>query len=436
MLEYFKNITNLIFIVINVLIILFYIYIKTRKKISDNHYANTIAYVKYNLKYLISVFAKIRAGKTSFVNGVVLLKEKELEERCLKEMMDIIDFLPNVDFSVLNAVLDEICDNDDIFYKNWDKMTRNAFYVCDIKDGVINDFINCKSIYELIHKYIECYYVITRRGVYVYSKNWRYSFNSNKPSVYLSDNTLNIKDVALNKEFYLRNWSIVIEDELSLSRGNILSNSKIAKDTGKKELKALWGQIFEETVVYFSIKQRYEDEISSDRRLYTNYINLEDRKIYNDYTFFIKYFQFRKILIELKNKIKFFFKKKIRFKKYKEYINYESYRISIDSKIREKESIFNNAIRFFKSLAWVNIDITEYDRLEDIDKKELGTKHKLTLPLRDTIGNYDTHDYKFIRDILNQLSNVLYTKENSYFKSVETRINMSDFLFEHIKERR
>ena len=47
MLAYFKNITNLILIVVNALIVLFYIYIKTRKKISDNHYANTIAYVKY-----------------------------------------------------------------------------------------------------------------------------------------------------------------------------------------------------------------------------------------------------------------------------------------------------------------------------------------------------------------------------------------------------
>lgn len=388
------------------------------------------------MKYLISVFAKIRAGKTSFVNGIVGLKERELEERCLNEMLEIIDFLPNVDFSVLNAVLDEICDNDDVFYKNWDRMTRNAFYVCDIKDGVINDFINCKSIYEVIHKYIECYYVITRRGIYVYSKNWRYSFNNGKPSVFLSDNTMNIKDVVISNEFYLRNWSIVIEDELSLSRGNILSNSKTAKDTGKKELKALWGQIFEETVVYFSIKQRYEDEISSDRRLYTNYISLESREIYNDYGFFIRYFEFRKFLIELRSKILFFFKRRIRRKKYKEYINYEAYRISTESKIREKESIFNNAIRFFRSLAWVNIGITEYERLEDIDKKELGIKNKLTLPLRDTIGNYDTHDYKFIRDILNQLSNVLYTKNNSYFKSVETRIKMSDFLFDHIKEKR
>lgn len=423
-------------LVISLIIILIYAYIKTRKKISDNNYGKTIAYVKYNLKYLISVFAKIRAGKTSFVNGIVGLKERELEERCLNEMLEIIDFLPNVDFSVLNAVLDEICDNDDVFYKNWDRMTRNAFYVCDIKDGVINDFINCKSIYEVIHKYIECYYVITRRGIYVYSKNWRYSFNNGKPSVFLSDNTMNIKDVVISNEFYLRNWSIVIEDELSLSRGNILSNSKTAKDTGKKELKALWGQIFEETVVYFSIKQRYEDEISSDRRLYTNYISLESREIYNDYGFFIRYFEFRKFLIELRSKILFFFKRRIRRKKYKEYINYEAYRISTESKIREKESIFNNAIRFFRSLAWVNIGITEYERLEDIDKKELGIKNKLTLPLRDTIGNYDTHDYKFIRDILNQLSNVLYTKNNSYFKSVETRIKMSDFLFDHIKEKR
>lgn len=432
-LDYFKNIINLILLALVIMIILIYLFIKTRKKISDNNYNKTVFYVKYNLKYLISVFAKIRAGKTSFVNGVVGLKERELQEKCLNEMLEIIDFLPNVDFSVLNAVLDEICDNDDIFYKNWDRMTRDAFYVCDLKDGVINDFINCKSIYEIMHKYIEDYYVITRRGIYVYSKSWRYSFNFNKSNEFLSDNTMNIKDVVLTNEFYLRNWSIVIEDEISLSRGNILSNSKTAKDTGKKELKALWGQIFEETVVYFSIKQRYEDEISSDRRLYTNYLSLEDRKIYNDYNFFIKYFTLRKNIIEIKSKIAFFFKKKLRRKKYKEYINYEAYRLSLESKIRQKESKFNNAIRFFKSLAWVNIELIEYNKMEDIDKKELGVKHKLTLPLRDTIGNYDTHDYKFVRDILNQLSNVLYTKNNSYFKDVDTRFKMGAFLFEHKK---
>lgn len=432
--EYLLNYTNIILFFALILMLFSYLPIFIKRKSIDFKLDKTRDYVKYNLRYLISVFAKIRAGKTSTVNGLVHIKERELYETCLNQMLDIIDFLPHVDFYKLNLALDKICVSDDSFYCKWNDMTIEAFELCHIKDGIVNDFINCKSVYEIIHRYIECYYVVMYRGIYVYSKNWRYSFASGMHSRFLSDNTMNIKDVCITHEFYLRNWSIVIEDELSLNRGNILSNSKVAKDTGKKELKALFGQIFEETVVYFGIKQRNDDEISSDRKLYTNYLSLESRKIISNYSFFIKYFEFRKKILELRYRFCYFIVSNIARNIKSEYGKFDSYKFTTKCRYRFKAKKFDNAIRFFKSLATVRVDLIEYERIEDVGKKELGEKHVLYLPLRETIGNYDTHDYRFVMDILNDMSHVLFSAENSYFKSMDNKLMMASFLFEHSKD--
>ncbi len=429
--NYLLNYSNLILFSLIIIFLTFYIFLKIKHKIKDYHLDKTRDFVKNELKYLVTVFANVRAGKTSTVNGLVHVKERELYETCLNQMLETIDFLPHVDFFKLNQALDEICVSDDSFYQEWHNMTVRAFELCNIKDGIVNDFINCKSVFEIIYKYIECYYVVMYRGIYVYSKNWRYSFASGMHSRYLSDNTMNIKDVCITHEFYLRNWSVVMEDELSLIRGKILSNSKMAKDTGKKELKALWGQIFEETVFYFSIKQRNDDEISSDRALYTNYVSIERRKIITDYSLFIKYFEFRKKLLELRYRFCYFFKSNIVRSIKKKYGKFDSYKFTVRCKYRFKAKRFDNAIRFFKSLAVVKLKIIGYTRIEDVGKTEAGEERIIYLPLRETIGNYDTHDYRFIRDMLDKMSDVLSSKENSYFKTDAIKNNMASFLFEH-----
>ncbi len=428
---YWLNVSNILLLVLDSILIILYLVIKFRKKLNDYNLEKTEYWVKNNLKYLVSVFANVRAGKTSTVNGLVHVKERELYETCLNQMLETIDFLPHVDFFKLNQALDEICVSDDSFYQEWHNMTVRAFELCNIKDGIVNDFINCKSVFEIIYKYIECYYVVMYRGIYVYSKNWRYSFASGMHSRYLSDNTMNIKDVCNTHEFYLRNWSVVMEDELSLIRGKILSTSKTAKDTGKKELKALWGQIFEETVFYFSIKQRNDDEISSDRALYTNYLSIEKRKVITDYSFFIRYFEFRKKLLELRYRFCYFFKSNIIRSVKKEYGKFDSYKFTVRCKYRSKAKRFDNAIRFFKSLAVVKLKITEYERIEDVGKNDSGETRVIYLALRETIGNYDTHDYRFVREMLEKMSNVLSSKENSYFKDEDTMNNMASWLYEH-----
>lgn len=429
--QYLNNYTNIILLCVCVVLILLYFFIKIKIKVVDYHVDKTIDFINNDLKYLVSVFAKIRAGKTSFVNAIAHYKEEQLYKECMQFMFDTINLLPNTDFYNVNLFICDYCSNDDSFYSNWEKIVLELINKYNIKDGIVNDFINCKSVYEVLVKYVECYYVCFYRGIYVYTKNWRYSFYSNTNSVYLDDEAMSIKETINNHNFNIRNWSIIIEDELSLIRGNILSNSKNAKDNGKKEFKSLFGHIFEETVYYYSIKQRNDDEISSDRNLYTNYVCLENRKVINVYSLFIAFFDFKRRLLLFRYKLYYLIKKFFNKKFEDKYCEFDAYIFSTECKFRKKSKRYDNAVRFFKSLGIVKVKLTEYERLSDVGKKDYGNIHYVYFPLRYSIGNYDTHEYKFVRDMLYAISENCNIEDNSYFKNDNIKNKMASFIYDH-----
>lgn len=437
--EYFINIINLVLIFVSAVLLSLYAYIKAKMRKSSRNKMNTYFIIDKVIGFLLSIFSKIRKGKSSTGNAIINTKEIQLMQKCNGRMEEIISLFPKVDFYIINRIIDSLALNDEVFYSKQEEITKMIVKELDIENRMYNDFIKCKTLYERIEEYIECYYILNYRGIYVYSKTWRYSYVTRLTSKYLTDNTMEVKDIKVNKEFYLRKYSIVFEDELSLTKGNILSHSKAEKDKGRKEIKVLFGQIFQETVYYISIKQRSADEISNEKYLYTNYLYIQDRKVYNDFSLFIKYYTFRNSLWLFKYKVKYIFYVLCHlFRKRKDLDSY----LLCKKRYRKKKYYFDTCLRYFNSLAIVDISVRDYDSYDDIGKENTPThkryeEYVLTFDLRDTIGNFDTHEFKLLYPVLNALSNVYDSKYNTGYKSKRLVMEQALFLFDKwLKEER
>lgn len=410
------------------IIISMYYFIKRKVRVSNKNQSMTNFLIANKFGYLISFFASIRAGKTSTANGVMHSLEMVLMQKCISKMNEIISYFPKVAFTNVDRYIDSLNYDTDEFYSRLDQIVNDVMELFDIENAMYNNFISCKTTKSYIEEYIECYYIRVYRGIEVYSKTWRYSYVTRKTSKYLSNETMEIKDIMIAKEFYLHKYSIVYEDELSLYKGNILSNSKNEKNKGRKELKVLFGQVFEETCYYISVKQRSDDEISNEKYLYTNYLFIKERKVYNDYMPLIRYFSFRKNI--LNGWYGFVYRLASVFKRKIEFVSW------LDSKFayKRKRYFYDSLIRYFRSLAMVDVEIRDYDRFDNIGKENTDTqkyeKYVLTFALRDTIGNYDTYEFKFLRKILDTLSEVYDNGANTSCKGSDLMIEQGLFIFD------
>ena len=435
-LEYLKNITNIIIIIIAVTLIGLYYFVKIKI-----HYSNESKLATYyaiaEKGFMVSIFSKIRKGKSSTANGYINTKELQLMAQAMDMINTVINLFPRIDFALLNSLILNMNLNDEMFYSNQSGLTKELMRACGIENSLYNDFINCKTIEEWLDEYIEAFYVVNIRGIYVYSKTWRYSYVTRLTSKYLSDSTMEIKDVMIKEEFYLRKYSIVYEDELSLYKGNILSCSNQEKNKGRKEIKVLLGQIFKETVYYISVKQRSDDEISNEKFLYTNYLYIKDRKIRNDYNLLIYFFNFKNAFLDFRYRSYFFF-----YHLFRRRIDYDTWILGVSCKYRRKKYNNDVVIRYLRSLAVVDVLVYDYDTFNDIGKENSSSyqryqEHVFTFNLRDTIGNYDTHEFKIILPILQAISTIYDVCDNTYYKSKELIIEQVLFLFEkYIKNQR
>ena len=427
--KYLCNVSNLIFLLVIITLMGLYCFIRFKMNRSTKNRLNTYFKIKENLGFLTSIVSAVRSGKSSLSNALINIKEMQLMELCNAQMEKIISMFPYVDFHLINAYIDSLKPTDELFYSKQEEILKSLVRKLNIKNFMYNDFINCKTLYEYIADYIECYYILFYRGIYVYSKTWRYSYVTRMTSKYLSDETMEIKDIMIQREFYLRKYSIVFEDELSLTRGNILSHSNYEKNKGRKDIKILFGQIFKETVYYISVKQKSGDEISNERQLYTNYFYIKDRKIYNTFSIFIKLFETRKKFLYCRYQLYYFFYRI--FKTKKEF----NYWCTEHLNFRKNKFYFDCSLRYFRSLATVDYLIYDYDKFENIGKENTESykrynEYLLTFDLRDTIGNYNTYEYGLLMPLLNSLSKVYDTKFNTGYKSKELIMNQALFLFD------
>lgn len=415
---------SVIFLLFNIPILVSLIQIK----INNKRVSRCIGDVS-SLGQSISIIAPIRKGKTRFLNGLTNLYENNFLYRIIKEMEDCKRVFHFLDFNIIdNYLLSAYNQSDDLSFWYRKAVFENLISILKLNDGIYNDFINNKSIYQLFYRYCDDFYILYFRKCFVVSKNSMYSFVTKTFSKYLYDETLNINEVIENKCFYLERYLVVCYDEKSLDRGNILSNSKVEKMRGRKELTALCGQIFEETTYFISVKQAADDEEISERRLIVSNLWLKDSVITNDLYFCVAPFMLLRRMLYLRYLI--FYKLNIHYRiKYK---GFDHYIASNRCKFRFKDLRLKHYIDYIRSQAVCNNLIYNYAFSADVGKKneELYEEKVFAFPLKFCIGCYDTHEYRFLLDMLSKMSEVSFASvpRLGFFKTSQIKTTMSEFL--------
>ena len=379
-----------------------------------------------NLGYLISVDAPIRKGKTSMSNGIIHFLELIKQSQCMSELNDIVNKLYYLDFLTINSFISNYLERGFSVSEILDLLIDEL----KISNGVVNNYINNITVYQLLARYIDDFRILFYRKRFVVSKTYLYSYVTDTNAKLLYDETMQIKKIQEHKTFYLERYMIIFNDELNLENSNKLSNSKEVFEQGRKEFRTLFGQMFEETTHFIQCKQVSVDEIASERRLLQSNLNIRDRRFVNKFTFIgrliLKFKDFKMSLYKIRFSIRKLFNRDLRG------ITYDEYLLS-DAEDRTKLAIYDAMNDFIKAQQCLKFYIHDYANADNVGKsnENLYTAYSLTFPIKYCFGVNKTHEYSFLRERLSKYSmiNLDDVPEISYFNKKEQMEKQIEFAF-------
>ena len=420
-------------IIFSILVLLVYIpiivtYFKSR--INSNAVDRTF-YNCASLGYLISIDAPIRKGKSSLGNGLIHNLEILKQNQCFQELNEIISKLYFINFAAVNDFIYPLLVSKYSVKDVLDLLVEKF----QVRNGVVNNWINNITVYQLLARYIDDFRILNIRRRYVVSKTYLYSYVTNTNAKLLYDETMQIKKVQTHKTFYLERYMILFNDELNLNNSNKLSNSKEVFEQGRKEFRTLFGQMFEETSHFIQCKQVSMDEIASERRLLQSNLYIRDKRFVN------KYAKIGKLILKIKAFIVCLYKIKFAFKKLflKRFwgLTYEDYLIS-SIKDRRKLSLYDSMSDLLKAQQNLKFFIHDYNNSENVGKVDdkYYEAYSLIFPIKFTFGVNKTHEYSFLRERLQNESIITLddVPEVSYFNKKEQVEKQISFAFKESAE--
>ena len=132
--EYFINIINLVLIFVSAVLLSLYAYIKAKMRKSSRNKMNTYFIIDKVIGFLLSIFSKIRKGKSSTGNAIINTKEIQLMQKCNGRMEEIISLFPKVDFYIINRIIDSLALDDELFYSKQEEITKMIVKELDIEN--------------------------------------------------------------------------------------------------------------------------------------------------------------------------------------------------------------------------------------------------------------------------------------------------------------
>lgn len=368
-----------------------------------------------------SINGYVGAGKTLTAVCMVQMKTLVLQDKLNDRLNNIIDNYVKLDFNNINDYLDNYFNN--LGNKKYDNETLyNELF--GAMSGTNFDFLNMRSIKKDLSDYIDFYYILNFRCNYIISNFYVFSRVTMSVSKVLDQQTLELKNLYKTMNYSLDRALFIVNDEQNVENGNVNSNSKDMKTSGRKELLSLIRNIYEGLTEVITTKQIHEDEFIGTRRLEVTKLDVNDCKtiIYN--------FQYLHNLIDKWLKFKYwlfgFWYMFIPMKKKRERKIDEKYK-KANNKYRKKVFFWTGVKNFLNSqgLLVINVDITENKKTtEGVD---------LFFPLKFGYGTYDTHDYSCVRKELEKMSRTSFieTENNIRFNTFSKIKQKSKFLYEN-----
>lgn len=341
-----------------------------------------------NLSYVVSVDGKQGAGKTSIIVGLTqydTINYQYLIEQKLDWIKVIVEY---VNYAYLNECINKFYDlhnNPNIVYKELMKDAQiNEWF-----RGIYSDYVQKTPLPELLRSYVFAYCAklrdqYTGSNIKIYCPiNEKYSFS------YGVEN-LEIKNESVQKNYYLPKFCSIVNDEALLSIYKNTNTNSVVADTGLDLSLRLIRHLSLETVRIYMSAQSTERQSKIIRELSTSFIHV------------IGY----EIVGKLKTKDQFL---KRKYNALKEKIDRKNLIDFPSIKKNKLRKLFQERKKLFAA-SFIRYTVRVYSKLEDVGKmpdkcESEASEVNLTFPLTWIFGCYETHEFKFIDEFLQGLSN-------------------------------
>lgn len=400
-----------------------------------NRYQQSIVYIKQVLGYLITIFGKIRTGKTSLASSIIhiytLLFQGELTEMINKTKI----MFKSVDFNVLDHFIFEAFEENGFDHKqDFDAVTSLVIQYFNLDpDGHYYDFIKDKSVKELIYDYVFGVYVLFIRNNYVMSNISIYNRITGNYSFQLETRWLEVRNAYNNMDFGIDDYMILFIDEITDDKSASMWNQDAKDESGYKEYLRKFGRYHQERNRLLSTKQDAFDEVRKNRNLTQSNIHLSERvKTTNTNRLLFALvslpIRFRICLYKGFTVFRFLLKVLIRPKMIKgfkqhfaAFYDYNFARINFERNMMNRIFFWD---QFLFSFGFNVYKIKNYDDIEEVGKKDLGEEFVVITPTIHGFGTYETHLAKHDFKQLKQRSKTVIKESNPY--DIKSRFNSEE----------
>ena len=219
-------------------------------------------YTCSQLGYVINLSGKPGVGKTTTGAGITNYLIKYIQMKMMKEMDNIRKSLSEIDFNVLEKDFIETLENSNFdenlaFKKVLDAYSFNTLYT---------DNLHIFNKKEMLQDYLKRFWILNFRQRYVLSKTYFFDCVNGQNALQLDPSSLELLKVEERRNYQLDIATVIFEDEKQFGSGNVFSNNKEVKTSGKKEQRSLIRNAYEGLVYELTTKQYDMDEIKLERK--------------------------------------------------------------------------------------------------------------------------------------------------------------------------
>ncbi len=356
------------------------------------------------LKFITMIETSVGGGKTSFMAGLTHYKTIHFQDMIKEKIENTHKILYMVDWAKIDDLIESTyqCDTNINHIMNKilnDEKLANNF------NGFYSNYRQDTPKMTLLEDYVTAYCARLRNN-YVMSNFKLYNRLTKKFNIDLPSNLFEIKTKEARENYYIPAYSIITEDELSLSKLKNTSSVYELDKSGQDTLLRLYRQIKNETSFYVNCSQNISRNAKIFTELANSYFMIMALDIVGVQKTFSRISQKREAKIENKMHKKKYENKLPELKKQR----FELY--------QEQNKIY--AAGFLKYTIRVAHNLKDLDRF---DKSSLEVK-EVYMPMTWCFGTYLKCQFNEFDRFLNAISNKSDSdlqEVQSFFESSETK---------------
>lgn len=338
-----------------------------------------------SLGYVINLSGKKGSGKTTTAAAIIISLVKYIQSEIFRRMDKIRKNLPKIDFNKLENDYLEYFEKCEFNPKIALKKTVEEY----ASPLIFSDFLSIQKHEKMIKKYLHFFYILNFRKRFVLSKTSFFDCENLESAKLLDPSSLELNQLELKQNYQVDIGMVLFNDENSNGSGNVNSNNKEVKKSGRKEFRSLIRNAYEELNFEVSTKQVDVDEVAGERRQIDANLNIRKRKIINERFFLIGVLKFIYKIFIFPRKIVWFFRpeKEDIFKKKTGFL-------------RNLENLISRMENLVFSFGYIKVYCRNYFEAEDVGKKDcdLWDKVVFTFPKTYCYAAVDSHEWKALAE--------------------------------------